>query len=56
MTNELVKLFFDEGCDAFAASLECCIESLFGLIIEIVTPLQDGVSGNLWMIHADDSD
>lgn len=54
VADELVKLFSDECCDAFAVSPECGIESLFSLVIETVTTLKDRVFGDLWVIHTDD--
>ena len=53
--NKLVEFAFGECGDTLAVSPECCIESLFRLVVEIVSPTKDGILGNLRMIHTDDS-
>ena len=56
LTNELVEFRFDERCDALAVSPKRGVEPLFRLIIEIVSPTKDGVLGDLWMVHAHNSE
>ncbi len=55
-TDELVEFGFDERRDALAVLPECCVESLFGLIVEFVAATEDGVLGDLWMIDTDDAE
>jgi len=49
LTGEIVELLFDECRDALAVLPECCVESLFALVVEVVCPTEDGVLGDLWM-------
>ncbi len=56
LTDKLIELLFDERRDAFAILPECCVESLFGLVVEIVGPAKDGVFGDLWVVHTDHSE
>ncbi len=56
LADKLIESFFDECRNAFAILPECCVESLFGLIIDTIVSLKDGVSGDLRMIHTNYSD
>jgi hypothetical protein len=52
--DELVECFFDERRNPFTILPECCVESLFGLVIDFVSPTKDGVFGYLRVVHTDD--
>ena len=54
--NILIEFMFDEGGDAVAVLPQCVVDSFFGLVVYVVDPPEDGVTGYLCMIHADDSD
>ena len=53
LTDELIEFCFDECRDALAVSPECCGESLLGLVVDVVGPAKNGVTGDLRMIDAD---
>jgi hypothetical protein len=56
LADELIEFIFDECRNTLAISPECCVECLFGLVIDPIVSLEHRVFGNLRMVHADDAD
>uniref|UniRef100_UPI0036F2CCD4 hypothetical protein n=1 Tax=Haladaptatus pallidirubidus TaxID=1008152 RepID=UPI0036F2CCD4 len=56
LADKLIESFFNECRNAFAILPKYCVESLFGLIVNTIVSLKDGVFGDLRVIHANDLD
>jgi hypothetical protein len=55
VTNERIEFDFDACRDALAVLPERYVASLFGLVVETVSP-RNGVLSDLWMRDTDDAE